>query len=140
MVYGTYTTSFKSGGWNARGGQPLELQPFGPEDVISYEAGMRAEWFDNIFRTNLTAFWTEYDDIQIATVFPASTQFLTLNAGDSEVKGAELELTGAATDNLQFYGNVGYMDAEFTRLSAAAVASFIGPDPVRTGYDTLSPS
>ncbi|MFQ5634883.1 MAG: TonB-dependent receptor [Gammaproteobacteria bacterium] len=132
MAYLTYTTGFKSGGWNARGSSAIELQAFGPEEVDSVEAGLRSEWIDNRLRLNLTAFFTEYDDIQIATVFPGTTQFITNNAGDSEVKGLEIEVVLAATDDLTLYGNAGFMDSKFTRLSAGAVAASIGPDPVRT--------
>jgi iron complex outermembrane receptor protein len=132
MAYGTYTTGFKSGGWNARGSQPLELQPFDKEEVTSYEAGLRSEWFDNRLRTNLTIFLAQYEDLQIATVFPGSTTFLTLNAGDSETKGLELEVTAAVTDGLTIYGNLGLMDAKYTKLSQAAMDAFVGPDPVRT--------
>ncbi len=81
---------------------------------------------------NLTLFHTEYDDIQIATVFPGSTTFLTLNAGDTRVQGLELEVQSQATDNIRLYGNVGLMDAKYTRLTDAAIQSSIGPDPVRT--------
>jgi iron complex outermembrane receptor protein len=132
MAYGTYTTGFKSGGWNARGSQPLELQPFDKEEVTSYEAGLRSEWFDNRLRTNLTIFLAQYEDLQIATVFPGSDEFLTLNAGDSETKGLELEVTAAVTDGLTIYGNLGLMDAKYTELSEAAIAAEVGPDPVRT--------
>ncbi len=132
MAYLTYTTGFKSGGWNARGSQPLEFQPFSPEEVTSIEGGIRSEFIDNRVRINLTLFHTEYDDIQIATVFPGSTTFLTLNAGDTRVQGLELEVQSQATDNIRLYGNVGLMDAKYTRLTDAAIQSSIGPDPVRT--------
>lgn len=132
MAYLTYTTGFKSGGWNARGNAPLEMQPFGPEEVTSIEAGVRSEFIDNRVRANLTVFRAEYDDVQIATVFPGSTIFLTLNAGDTRVQGLELELQVQATNNVRLYGNLGFMDAKYTRLSQSAIDSSVGPDPVRT--------
>lgn len=130
MAYLTYATGFKSGGWNARGSSVDALKEFGPEDVTSYEGGLRAEWLDNRLRTNLTIFQAEYDDIQIATVEGAL--FITTNAGDSEIKGLELEVTGAATEDLTIYGSLGLMDSEYTRLSAGGVLAGIGPDPTRT--------
>jgi iron complex outermembrane receptor protein len=130
MAYATVTTGFKSGGWNARGASAAELADFGPEDVISYELGMRAEWLDNRLRTNLTVFQAEYDDIQIATTEDAG--FITTNAGDSKIKGAEFEGAWAATDALRIYGNLGYMDGKYTRLSEGGITAGIGPEPTRT--------
>jgi len=130
MGYLTYATGFKSGGWNARGSSAAELAAFGPEEVDSVEAGLRAEWLDQRLRTNVTVFQAKYDDIQIATV--EGPLFITTNAGDSKIKGLELEVTAAATDDLTIYGNVGLMDGKYTRLSAGGMAAGIGPDPTRT--------
>jgi len=132
MGFVTYTTGFKSGGWNARGNAPLEFQPFSEEEVSSIEGGIRSEFIDNRVRLNVTLFRAEYDDVQIATVFPGSTIFLTLNAGDTRVQGAEIEAQIQATNNILLFGNVGLMDAKYTRLTSAAVNSDVGPAPVRT--------
>jgi iron complex outermembrane receptor protein len=137
MGYISYTTGFKSGGWNARGSSAVELAPFGPEEVVSYEAGLRSEWLENRLRANLTIFRAEYDDIQIATVEPnpnpnAPSLFITTNAGDSRIQGLELELTAAATEYLRIYGNLGLMDGKYTRLSPGGQLAGIGPDPTRT--------
>jgi iron complex outermembrane receptor protein len=135
MAYGTYTTGFKSGGWNARGSTAAELKDFGPEDVISYEAGLRSEWLNNRLRTNLTVFLAQYEDVQIATTESDGGDgnlFITTNAGDSEVKGLELEVAASVTDDLRLYGSVGLMDGKYTRLSDGGVAAGIGPDLART--------
>lgn len=47
MGYVSATRGFKSGGWNARGSGPADFQPFGPEALWSYEAGLRADFLDN---------------------------------------------------------------------------------------------
>jgi iron complex outermembrane receptor protein len=132
MGYASWTTGFKSGGWNARGGSAAELAAFGEEEVDSYELGMRSEWLDRSLRVNLTGFFVEYTDLQIASVIPGTTIFGTNNAGDSEVKGLEVEGSWNATDNLNFYGNLGLMDNEYTRLTMQAAATGIGPDLDRT--------
>ncbi len=132
MGYASWTTGFKSGGWNARGSSAAELLPFGEEEVDSYELGMRSEWLDRSLRLNVTGFFVEYTDLQIASVFPGTTIFGTNNAGDSEVKGLEVEGSWNATDNLNIYGNLGWMDNEYTRLTPEAAATGIGPDIDRT--------
>jgi len=135
MGYLSYTTGFKSGGWNARGSSAAALAAFGPEEVDSIEAGLRAEWLDNRLRTNLTVFQAKYDDIQIATVEGAL--FITTNAGDSKINGLELEVTLAATDDLTVYGNLGMMDGKYTRLSMGGMLAGIGPEPTRTPNSTI---
>jgi len=134
MTYVSYTEGFKSGGWNARGTSAPEFAAFGPEEVTSYEWGLRTQNADNSVRVNVTAFRAEYDEIQIATVVPMTTIFITQNAGDSRVTGLEVEFQALPTENLSLYGNLGLMDAKFTRLSPAATDPLvdIGPDPVRT--------
>lgn len=132
MGYASWTTGFKSGGWNARGYSAAELAQFGEEEVDSYELGMRSEWLDHSLRVNVTAFFVEYTDLQIASVIPGTNIFGTNNAGDSEVKGLELEGSWNATDNLNIYGNLGWMDAEYTRLSPEAAATGLGPELDRT--------
>ena len=69
--------------------------------------------------------------LQPAAVFAGTTDFTTQNAGDSEVKGLELEGSWNATDDLNIYGNYGYMDNKYTHLAAGAVGRF-GPELDRT--------
>jgi iron complex outermembrane receptor protein len=56
-MYASATRGFKSGGWNARGTTPDQIQPFRPEKIWSYELGLRSELIERTLRMNLTAFW-----------------------------------------------------------------------------------
>lgn len=131
-VYGSYTEGFKSGGWNVRGSSAIELQPFDEETVESFELGFRSQFFDNRLRFNVTAFHATYDDFQIPTVFPGSANFLTLNSGEAEVMGIEVDFVAAVTESFELFGNFGLQDSEYTELSDGAVAAGIGPDLQRT--------
>ena len=131
-VYASYTEGFKSGGWNVRGTNALELQPFDEETVESIEVGFRSELFDNRLRLNATLFNAEYDDYQIPSVFPGSNVFLTLNSGDARVRGLEVDFLAAITENLQLFGNLGLQDGDYQDLTDAALAAGIGPDLQRT--------
>ncbi len=115
------TRGFKSGGWNARGTTPEQLQPFSSEIVWSYELGLRSEWFDRRLRVNATAFWTDADDFQIPTALQPITgqiQFITRNFADLENKGIELEVIATPMENLTLLANIGVQDAEFRNISA----------------------
>lgn len=127
-IYGSYTEGFKSGGWNVRGTSAVELQPFGKETVDSFELGLRSELLDNRLRLNATLFHATYGDFQVPTVFPGSSAFLTLNSGEAEVVGLEVDFQAVVTDGLDIFGNFGIMDSEYTELSDGAIAAGIGPD------------
>ncbi|MEO0577017.1 MAG: TonB-dependent receptor, partial [Pseudomonadota bacterium] len=92
MAYASATRGFKSGGWNARGTSPDAFQPFGPETLWSYEAGLRADYLGDRLRINATLFSTDLEDLQITSATPSGA-FLTTNGGGLDVTGLELEIT-----------------------------------------------
>ena len=114
-VYGSITNGFKSGGWNARGTAPGAFLPFGPEEIWSYEVGLRADWADGRVRTNLTLFYSDLEDLQTTSATPDG-QFLTTNAGGIQNPGLELEMTALASDNWEIFFGLGLQDAEYVDL------------------------
>ncbi len=120
MGYVSATRGFKSGGWNARGGSAAAFEPFGPETIWSYEAGIRADLADGRVRANATAFYSDLEDLQTTSATP-SGQFLTTNAGGLEVSGVELELTALPTDNWEIFLAIGLQDAEYIDLPAGCM-------------------
>jgi iron complex outermembrane receptor protein len=61
----------------------------------------------------------------------------TVNAGDVDISGVELEFQAIPTDNLTLYGSIGYLDGEYTRVDPA-YAAFIGSDLPRLAPWSLS--
>ncbi len=120
MAYVSATNGFKSGGWNARGVVPTDFQPFGPEEIWSYELGLRADWLNDTLRTNITAFYSDLDDLQTTSATPTG-QFLTTNAGGLEVSGVELELTWLPTDNWTVFAAVGLQNPKYVDLPEGCV-------------------
>ena len=121
MGYVSATNGFKSGGWNARGGSAASFQPFGPEEIWSYEAGMRADLAGGRVRINATAFFTDLEDLQTTSATPSGA-FLTTNAGGLEVPGLELEVTALPTDDWEVFFALGLQDAEYVSLPPGCVA------------------
>ena len=115
MGYVSATRGFKSGGWNARGTAAVAFQPFGPETIWSYEAGLRGDLLDDRLRINATFFNTDLEDLQTTSATPDG-QFLTTNAGGLDVQGIELEITAVPTDNWDIFFAAGIQDAEYTDL------------------------
>jgi len=121
MVYGRVAKGFKSGGFNGRANNPGEETPYDPETVVSYELGLKSQWFDNRLRANLAVFHNDYTDFQarisqcvVQPGFPVCQIELTvLNAGELNLSGAELELYARPIDGLTLDAQIGYLDAEY---------------------------
>jgi len=117
MLYVSYSEGFKAGGWTTRLSNPLfdiDDAAFGPEDSTSYELGYKAQFADHRVQVNTAIFWTEYNNIQLQIQEQASP--VSQNAGDAELKGAELELNAIVGGGFQIYVGAAYIDAEYTRL------------------------
>jgi len=129
MTYVSASKGFKAGGTNDN---PIDVGiAFQPEEVVSYEIGVRSQFVDNRIRINATFFTMDYYDKQI-TVAPTSAQagFVNpcfdrciLNAGDGEIDGAELETLFAVTDRFELHANVATLDAAWTRVVPGAGVS-----------------
>ena len=145
MIFASATRGFKSGGWNGRAGQARLMTRFEEETVWSYEVGTRAEWLDNRLRTNVTLFDVTYSGLQIpALAFqPAPGEpprFVTNNAAEMNVRGAEIELSAQLAEGLNVYANIGLQDAKYNDISPAAVASGFVPgvtEPQRAPDNTI---
>ena len=75
---------------------------------------MKSQFFDHHVQTNVAVFWTDYTDIQLQIQEGASP--VSQNAGDAELKGAELELNALIGGGFSIYLGAAYIDAEYTRL------------------------
>ena len=112
MGYGRISTGYKSGGFNPR---TSVLNGFDPEEVIAYEAGVKADWLDGRLRTNLALYWTDYTDMQINQFASGSggATSIILNAGAATIKGVEFEATAVPVDGLTLNASVGYTDPQY---------------------------
>jgi len=112
MVYGKWSSGYKSGGANSRS---LYYSAFNPEVVTMFEIGAKTEFFDNRARLNVAAYTGTYKDIQLdfsavyQQIDPVTGKLLTTlrtttettNApGNGDLKGIEGDFTLAATENL----------------------------------------
>jgi len=112
LFFGSISSSFKSGGFNAGFLDPslaLENLPFGKEELISYEVGMKSTFAGGKVRFNATAFYYDYTDLQALT-FEGVSAFIS-NASDASIKGAEFELFTNPTDALELGLGLGLLDA-----------------------------
>jgi iron complex outermembrane receptor protein len=117
LTYLSYSEGFKSGGWVQRVFPPkTEVPSFEPETAKVYEFGFKWDGFDNRVRLNGAAFFTDYEDLQIEVNDGIAP--VTRNAAEAEIQGFELELTAVPTEDWLIQAGIGYLDAEYTQLSA----------------------
>ena len=122
MLYGSFSEGFKSGGFNARNVKPgVEVRTFSPELATTYELGFKADLLDGSLRLNGAVFQTDYEDLQF--VIREDFAPIVFNAGESEIRGLELEWTWIPTSALQIVGGLGYVDAEYKSLDAELQAA-----------------
>ena len=133
LVFASATRGFKSGGWNARATNPTQLLPFDPEKVWSYETGLKAQFFDNRLRANVTAFYLDVSALQTPSAFVnpnGSIAFITQNFADLTNKGLEVEFTAVPVKGLSLYANAGYQDDKY-KVSDTLLPNAFGITSVR---------
>jgi iron complex outermembrane recepter protein len=136
MTYASFSTGFKSGGFNGRYGAPIPAgaTTFEPEKVKSYEVGLKGDFLDRRLRINTALFLMDYSNIQVVVFDNGIPR--TINAAGGEVQGLEVELTAAPVRNLLLQVNYGYLDARYTKLEDSVIGSFGLPivNPLRKDY------
>jgi iron complex outermembrane receptor protein len=126
MGYVSAARGFKSGGFNGRSSSLAEITaPFDPELVWTYETGFKSEWFGRRLRLNGAVFWSDYTNMQLTSVQDSNGIIVvrTENAGESQVRGLELEAVAQLGDSLSLNAGVGYMDAEYQELDPGVSVS-----------------
>jgi iron complex outermembrane receptor protein len=117
MVYGSFSTGFKSGGYNEQAGTlGSAATAFEPEQAESFEVGMKADLLDNSLRLNVAAFMVTYKDLQVDSVVSvpgAGQESIVNNAGEVTSMGIEADVMWLATDHLTIDGTLGLLDAEY---------------------------
>lgn len=123
MLYASYATAFKGGGWTTRltvpnfnpvTFAPLPAPTFGPEKAKTAEIGLKSQFLDRRVRLNIAAFETQYDNIQLT--FQNSTSPVTANGGNGRIRGVEAELNTQFTPEWSLDASAGYLDAEYQRV------------------------
>jgi iron complex outermembrane receptor protein len=122
-VYAKYTVGWKAGHFNLgtlTSGVPLT--PVAPETVESIEVGLRTQWLDGLLQANLTAFWYDYQDLQVfqTTVDARGNIFRRLiNAESAKVQGVELDLFAEPVEGLSLSFNGAYLDSEYDKFGTS---------------------
>lgn len=107
MLYASVSTGFKSGGFL----QIKDAESYDDEEIIAWEIGSKNRFLENRLQANITAYYYEYTDMQLRTIRDLSS--VVTNAGESEIKGIELELLANPIENLELSAAFTYTNAKF---------------------------
>ena len=112
---------FLAGGYSETCLQLFTCIPTILKQILTTRLDLKGDLLDGMLRFNASAVVTDYDDLQRNQVFefidPVSgvpgQETITLNAGESNVNGVEMEATWLASDNLTIRASLGYLDASY---------------------------
>lgn len=115
LVYAKYTRGYKAGGFNS-GTTTLQSNVSTDKETIdAYEVGAK-KTFGGRFQANASAFWYNYQDIQvpISGLNPVTSTNVNsfFNLPKARVLGFEVETIWQPIDNLQILANYSYLNAE----------------------------
>ena len=121
-LFASYKTGFKSGGIDnsvlptaGLSEETVEdIVVFDSETVEGFEAGIKSYLLDRSLRLNATAFFYTFEDLQTQEFDVNAFNFITLNAGEVETWGAEVEALWSPITNLTLTGALAYTDSEYT--------------------------
>ncbi|MBN8839545.1 MAG: TonB-dependent receptor [Sphingomonadales bacterium] len=111
-VFAKYATGYRAGGASSR---TINYQPFNPEDVKSYEVGLKADFWNRRARFNLTGYIMDRKDSQVdinSFLYLGSSTYNNLETinlpGNAKIRGIEADLTVHPIDGLTLNASYAY--------------------------------
>ncbi|WP_439101029.1 TonB-dependent receptor [Congregibacter sp.] len=132
-IYGGYSQGWKAGSFDPRGANfatPAVEQGFDPEELDSWELGLKSTWWDGRAITNVALFYSDYQDMQIPGSVGVDSDgdgvndsFVgtVTNAGQSEISGIEIEGNLLFTENFSMQFSASFLDASFKEYLVGGV-------------------
>jgi iron complex outermembrane receptor protein len=110
--YAKYATGYRAGGASSR---TSNYQAFDPEDIKSYEVGLKSDFFDHHARFNLAGYIMDRKDSQVdissiqTTATGSFNNLVTINApGTTKIRGIEADLTVKPIEGLTLNASYAY--------------------------------
>jgi len=117
-LYASIGRGFKAGGFNPT--SPPGSESYDEEGTWNIEGGTKASFAGGKGTATATAFWTDWDDLQLNLPTDVPAQFYIANVGAAQTAGLELALTAQPHANLGVFGSFGYAHARFSDGSVSS--------------------
>lgn len=157
LLYLSAARGFQAGGFQTLcfGNLQCADSSYEPQDVWNFEWGYKGTIAEDLV-VDLAVFYAMYDQIQQTVITPVlgpggnPTGFVTFpteNIGEADVWGIELDSSWAATENLNFFLNAGFMKSSYGTINPLSGAALAGAKDLpstprltgRTGFDYTWP-
>ncbi len=126
LAYAMYSHGFKSGGFNgANSNTTRQLNSYLPEELDSYEAGLKSTLFGGSMQFNLAGFYYDYKNKQerdLAVTFVGNIGGLT-NVPKSRIFGAEADVQWVPIEGLFVNLGVAWLDTKVLEWQAVSDTS-----------------
>ncbi len=130
-AYFTYSTGFRSGGFNTSPADAAQQRSFRPELVTSYEVGLKTSLLDNKLSANIALFRSNYSDLQRSFYRIERNGTVINNTFNTSatINGLEIELAARPMRGLTLSAGYGYQDATYDNYPDAPIPSYLVPIP-----------
>ena len=129
LSYVSYSTGFKSGGYNLAA---ADNPPYKPEDIKATEVGVKSELFNRRLRFNVSAYNYLYDNIQVGQ-YVQETEII-VNGAKAKMYGADLDAELAIVRGLTLNGGFSYIHDRFLQYpNAGFIVPVAGCVPIPGG-------
>ena len=110
----------------------MSRAPFDEEEVTNYEIGWKAGWADGHLRTQLNAFYNEYDNFQVIVGYPDIPVFgfELNNPNTTKIYGFEAQVEAVFGD-FSLDAGIGWMQSE--------LGEFFAVDPRAPSFGACDP-
>lgn len=115
LIYASVGTGYKSGGINVGFGDPREFNIYDEETITAWEVGFKSTLWDGRGRLNVSAFYYDYEDLQVFDAARGAFSQLNIldNAPEADYYGAEAEFIVNPVEGLNLMLGASYLETEF---------------------------
>jgi len=134
LLYLKFAQGYKSGAYVSSINFPeAAAVPLDPEDVDSWELGMRSEFLGKRLRVNATVFSMKYDNLQVLRLVDG---LLVGSNAKATSEGVELDVSALLNEKWSIQANYAYLDATYDSYVDGDL-DFTGNDLPQAPRDTF---
>lgn len=137
-VFASYSNSF-----SPNTGTTVDLKPIEPSIIDQYEIGIKNDFLNGKFSTNVTLYQITNNNLAQMAEFkadgsPNTDRNLKVLSGATESKGVELDITARPVNGLKIMAGYSYNDMRYTKTSGINGSFIEGDRLVRTPQNTAN--